>query len=649
MRTTQIEQLLAQQNLAGSWFSINEHLSLALMKRNLTLLRALTGFHELSLQDIEQLDEEDKAALIAAQAAAQPLAQKQRKPVPFFHTLLADSPYMSEIIQFTGQARTHMPTSPSVQVTSEATEPPRAAVHGFMLQKGEALASTRCFSKDQQSVAKIIATPTTYEAQYQNLSVDHEIDLAYEFSLHYLLSLTPQQKTTIISGPPELVYRVHAAFLTLQQAAHPRFQDLIFKLPPGMKSPSEAEQRAYCAQHLGTPNEPPRQVTQWRMFLAQQPLTTTKMDRPNAQRKTTESTTLLDMTRILNAPDLDAEDKMALNEYQRYLQHQWLQSATTSSDKPNTVMQEHETFLQRTEDMLTRLQQAPSLQLEYQRLRALYQSTLEGYQDLLEALHQNELTYEAKLNDLTANLQKAYRKSFTQSFAWVQEALTQATSDEKLSAEQHQALRQQGQGLHESAQHLEAQAKITQPMRRMYGTQMLQAIEALEVLSGFALHADLQEIKTFAREQSVAPDEELAPESDRLLQASTAVKHRLTLFKNKYPETLASGKGLDADIETLLIVLRNNLKRAELNIRERPTKDLWGKLMAQARLLSITPYMDVQKLEIFHADMELLLTKIPEASHLKSSYEELKSVLATHPIMNAPESPAAETMINRLS
>ncbi|MBN9231426.1 MAG: hypothetical protein J0I93_11320 [Legionella sp.] len=649
MRTTQLKHLLAQQHLAGPWFSLNEHLSLALMKRNLTLLRAFTDFQEVSLQEIEQLGEEDKPALIAAQAATQALAPKMKNPAPFFHTLLADSPYVSEIVHDTGQASKRPPANPSVQVTSEAQEPPKASVHGFTLQPGEALASTRYFSPDKHSMAKIIATPTAFEAQYQNLTPDHEIDLAYEISLQYLLNLPPQQKTAFISGPPELVHRVHAAFLTLQHLAHPRFDALTFKLPQGMVAPAAAERTAYCKQHLGTPKEPPRQLTHWQTFLNQKPETFASRPAPleASVRMPTNTANPLDMARILHASDLSAEDKVRLNEYQRYVQQEWLKPRAPGAQDTRRVMHQHEDFLHRTEAALTLLKKAPSVTSEYQVLRTLYQGTLEDYQNLLEALHQNEQAYEAQYNQVAGNLQRAYRQSFTHGVDHVHKALIHAADQGTLNPEQQRLIQQHERGLQEARTHLAAQSEITQPLRRMVSAQLLQAIETLDALTVLPVDAERHAIKTLAQEQIAAPDECFAPETAHLLQASAAVKQRLTLFKSERQEAPATEVPLDAQAQKLLTELTQRLKCAEITPETEHLRKPWEQLMEQAEFLCTQTQLDARVLETLLTHFELMSNTLTEEPEFRETFEEFKRIMTSPARTHASEIPP-DTLTNRM-
>jgi len=50
-----LQELLAYQDLHASWLSLNERLPLTVVKRNLKLLRGLTGASKIKLEELEQL------------------------------------------------------------------------------------------------------------------------------------------------------------------------------------------------------------------------------------------------------------------------------------------------------------------------------------------------------------------------------------------------------------------------------------------------------------------------------------------------------------------------------------------------------------------------------------------------------------------
>jgi hypothetical protein len=274
-RKVTLQDLLSYKDSETSWFSLDEHLPHALVKRNLKLLRGLNSTSTPTLEELDQLTKQEIKAAVSAYTArikqnVHPSVIPTTAP-QFFHSRMNQSSYFCDIISYSERIPHRATQSRDTALSPSTKETHHAAtdqVHGFHLKEGEAFSSTRYFSEDKKSYAKIIVKNGTFTATSKNLNDAQEIDLALEMSYQYLLNLPPEKKEININGSPKDVHRLHAALLYLQKEAGARFADLTFKLPDGMSiTPKEANED-YITKHLGTFKEPPQQIVQWRDFLS---------------------------------------------------------------------------------------------------------------------------------------------------------------------------------------------------------------------------------------------------------------------------------------------------------------------------------------------------------------------------------------------
>ncbi|MDR3443440.1 MAG: hypothetical protein P4L65_10560 [Legionella sp.] len=234
-----LQELLAYKDSHAPWFW-NEFSPPALVKRNLKLLRGLSGPSKMALEELDQLSEQDiKSTLLAYKTRSKQSADLSAAPTTasqFFHSTLSKSPYFCEIIPYSERIHNSpIKSQPNLLSASEQTNsdtsPKTEPVHGFHLSEGEAFSSTRYFSDDKKSRAQIIAKNGAFKATHQNLNNEQKTDLAFEMSYQFLLNLSPEHKKIKISGSPEMVHRLHAAFLCLQKESGTRYADVTFKLP----------------------------------------------------------------------------------------------------------------------------------------------------------------------------------------------------------------------------------------------------------------------------------------------------------------------------------------------------------------------------------------------------------------------------------
>ena len=152
MPNANLQELLAQEETYSQWFDVNEKLPLHLMKRNLKLIRGLSGSSKMTLKELDQLTEQDiQEVLLASRKRQERNATPTPKtPAEFFYASMTQSPYFSEIIPYSGNLFQNTP-QPKIAGASKFADANilsnnrEERVHGFHLNESEAFSSTSLF------------------------------------------------------------------------------------------------------------------------------------------------------------------------------------------------------------------------------------------------------------------------------------------------------------------------------------------------------------------------------------------------------------------------------------------------------------------------------------------------------------------------
>lgn len=492
------------------------------------------------------------------------------------------------------------------------TAPTKAAepIHGFNLNEGEAFSSTRYFSQDKKSFAQIIAKNGEFTATHQNLNDEHKNDLALEMSYQFLLNLPPDKKNAHLSGPPEMVHKMHAALLYLQKEAGARFADVKFHLPQGMSVAPEEINDAYIKKHLGDMNKPPHQVVQWRDFVKME-LNTPKnvVDTPPAPTPKEEHAPLIDMERVFKAEGLSQQDKRDLNEYQRYLKDVWIDGIKELKGRAGDsqlLIDAHEEFVQRTESALRIFQKSPSLAKEVEALTTLYVKETESHQKMLEELYQNDSDYETQMKELLPKLQKAQREALEDCIHCLSEHLEMEFRHTPMfEKERYSNLQNHLNTIQEIKSLVEGEEKLSDEMLRSFGSQMAHALKDLEsIRDSYSKSPLFQQMKDFSQDLSQKKTSITKTATEQLKQAGNNVKERLQLFKKEFMPPKAAEP---VESFALSILQKNQLKliSCKLNRIKEPVETEEGQssleqLAKKVQELSAAPSVSKEHIEELH-------------------------------------------------
>jgi hypothetical protein len=641
---TNLQELLAHDEAYAQWFALNESLPHAAVKRNLKLLRGLSGPSKITLEELDRLTEQDIKDVVSASKTRQERSATTTaipKTAPqFFHSIMTKSPYFSEIIPYSSsiqKSASHAATFASLLANTDtapkntATEP----VHGFNLNKGEAFSSTRYFSKDKKSYVQIIAKDGAFQAHHQNLNHEQKTDVAFEIAFQFLLNLPPERKTVYLSGSPEMVHRMRAAFLQLQKESGARFADLDFKLPEGMSiAPGELND-AYIQKHLGALKETPQQVVQWRQFLTMEPNTPQKVNEtaPKPAPKE-EDKTLIDMKRVFHAPDVSQEDKMRLNEYQRYLKETWVHGI---SETTGHHIAEHEEFMQRTEEALRLFQKAPSLKKEFEALKTLYIDLSESHYKMLEELHQNDIAYERQMKEVMPQLKKAQRGALEDCLHIIEKRLEmELTLNPDLSEDHQKNLLRHQQAIQEMNHFIQDKEELSDEMMRSCCTQINHAISSLESVREYSSEPQFQQVKQFSKEQSEKKEKISTSAPERLAHAAQQVKERLNLFKQEFNKPESSEIHLDSKMKEQLESLSKKIDRFTDSIETDEDKDSLKSLSTTLQKMSESSSISKEQLESLHQEIDKALPRIDGNQGLAQALSDIKTLIKADPVPLSP-------------
>ncbi len=642
-----LQELLAYENSHAPWFALNEHLPHALLRRNLKLLRGLNGSSKITLEELDRLTEKEiKDAVSVYQAQPK---QSTHTTVPlttapqFFQSIIAKSPYFSEIIPYSSIKNTPMnpkstPLSASTHTNPEIVPQKNTApVHGFHLNEGEAFSSTRYFSKDKKSHAQIIAKDGVFYAKQQNLNHEQKTDLVFEMSFQFLLNLPPERKTITLDGSPEMVHRMRAAFLYLQKEAGTRYADITFQLPDGMSIAPEELNDAYIKKHLGELNETPQQIVQWRHFLKME------TNSPVNVRATTlasnlkeQKSALIDMERIFHTPDLSQQDKILLNEYQCYLNDTWVDGLKECQGRTESLIAEHEEFMRRTEKALQLFKKAPSLEREFEALKMLYIKTMESHHETLESLHQNELAYEEKMKELMPQLLKARRHALESGVHSISEHLkVEMKRHTNLSKELKTSLLSHAQNMHEIKHFIKDKEELSDEMMRSCGAQMLHAVNCLEGLSDYSKSPLFQQIKEYSKEQSEIKEKVIKTAPEQLRQASNQVKERLHQFKKELQEPKVSEVLLDTNTKEQFRVLTKNAMRIIEGIDVKENQLPIEQLITVLQRLSSSSDASTVRIKELHQRIDAALPHVHDNPEFVQVLSQMKAQIIAPAVLDA--------------
>ncbi|MFJ1269973.1 hypothetical protein ACD661_15550 [Legionella lytica] len=554
----ELHELLSYQDTHAPWFMLQEHHTEHL-KRNLKFLRKLNSKSTLTLDELDRLSEQAIKEALSAYAPTKsqsPPFALPTTPAEFFHSRMSQSPYFYDISPYSDAPTQTLDSTLSTSKPSSIVTPEQ--VHGFPLNENEAFTATRYYSEDKSSYGKIVAKNGAFTATSKNLTEAQNIDLALEMSYQFLLDMPPDKKEIHINGSDKNIHQLHAALLYLQKEASPRFDHITFSFPEGMSiNPDEQ----YITQHLGSFSESPRQVVQWQEFLKMElktPSHSLDTDKPNSNK---ERAPLIDMERVFNSEELSQKDKSQLNEYQRYLQDDWIggiKELKKHSGDTEFLMRSHEEFLQRTESAILLLRKSPTLKNECEALISLYMKTTQTYQKTLDGLYQNDLAYETQVKEVMSKLHQAHKEALEDCTHELSKHLQLAlNSTVDLTETQQNTLKKHLSVMSEIDAILKSPEPLTDAMRRSFGTQMLHALNDLESINDYSKSPLFQHMKEFALEQSVAQNKITQTNSEGLLRASTQVKHRLNQFKSELQAPADSEVALNSELKDQL----NSLKK----------------------------------------------------------------------------------------
>ncbi len=644
-----LEALLAYKDAHAPCVKLDEHQPHALVKRHLKLLGRLNNASKLSPEELDRLTEQELKKTISAYSTrlrqSPPTAVIPTTASEFFHSRMNQSPYLYDIIAYSEHLPHRATQSQNTTLSTSKQTHPMATeqVHGFHLKEEEAFSSTRYFSEDKKSFAKIIVKNGTFTATYEQLNDAQEIDLALEMSYQFLLNLPPEKKEVSINGSAKNIHRVHAALLYLQKEAGSQFADLKFKFPEGMSIPPQEVNKDYIKKHLGTLNTPPQQIVQWRDFLnlkrntptneadtLLQPTSKTFVDEPTKREISPkkERAPLIDMECVFQSDALSQHDKVHLNEYQHYLKEVWIKGAIKLKEHAGDteyLITEHEEFMQRTEATLRLLKNDPSLKQEYEALTSLYTNEMESQQHLLEELYQNDLDYETKVKELMPQLQKANRQAMDECLRWISQHLeTERTLNPDLSKAQHDNLNHHTKAMHEIKSLLQSQEELSDEMRRSFGAQIGRAITCLESIKDYSNSPLFQDMKKFSQEQCVPQSRPTYTNTERLLHASSQVKQRLNQFKSELQDPNDTEVSLSAELKEQLGSLAIKIKRSAAGLEAENVNDALKKLSNLVEKMSTNAKTDFSELNTLKQTLEESLPHIENNPGLVKAITELK-------------------------
>jgi len=572
---------------------------------------------------------------------------------------MTKSPYFIDIIPYSGNLQTKPLTTKNESLLLTEPVPPGATtrnatplVHGFHLNEDEAFSSTRYFSEDKKSYARIIAKDGAFQATYQNLNDEHKNDLVFEMSFQFLLNLPPDKKTINLRGSPEMVHRMHAALLYLQKEAGTRYADLTIVLPEGISVAKDELEDDYIKKHLGELHETPQQVVKWRDFLAIKPnipqtspeavpleITTPEGAAPKATTQSSQNEQikrLIDMERVFDAPELSQEDKIQLNEYQRYLKDTWVYVSPGSEKNTQYLITKHEEFMQRTETALPVFKKAPSLEKEYEALKMLYVGTTETHLKLMEELRQNDIAYETQLKKLLPQLLKAKQEALEDCLSFIEERLEEhATRQLDLSLEHQESLLKQQQSMKEIKQFIEEQPELTDEMLHSFCTQAQHMMSFLESINDNQTDTQpFQERKKFLAEQSEKKLNLVKTAPEILVQTSNHIKERLNQFKKNFQEPKTPELLLDADAKEKLDALMMKVDRFIKTIKTEEGRKPLEQVFTTMEQIYESSRASKEQVDKLHQDIDnaLLGQDNPPLAKLLSK---IKDVIKT-PSISAP-------------
>lgn len=638
---------------------------------SLKLLNALHPKHGLSAKELDALSQEEiKLAFEAHERRRRKRARGLERPktaTEFFHSIIHQSPYALEIIAHTkdfGGAYTSPNQEQSTSLSSRK-EPPTAeraqqktkSVHGFNLSEQEALSATRYFSEDKKSFARIIAQGSKFTAQHENLSPEQEADLALEMAFQYLLNLPPDQNHVYIKGKPEMAHRLYAAFLYLKKesAENSRFAGLTIHLPDGLSGTPGFFQSTdkYIKKHLGTPEQPPQQITQWRDYL-----NLTQQANPDSAKEEV----IFDFRRIFHAPELSKEEKNALNQYQKYVRaHKAdVQLMLMTDTDTKTHLSLGEEFIVRTKEALYILKKAPSLQHEFEVLKNMYQGALEGHQQLIEKAQATERVRDTGMREILSQLQSAKQYVLIDSLGIIKKRINDIKhmgipplSEEQLvEAAAHQAK------LENLLQSIKDDETLSKEEMQPFGQPLIDALSFLERIEpeknrsrSTSEASQFDVMRDFAEELAEPSSQDECSKTQVLADASRGIKAHLREFKRVFQGAQESEFVLDDEAKARLKEAIEATKECSPNITAAGAKTALTELTEKMQALYSTSATNKADIEALHEQIDKVLPFVQEQTELAQALSDIKSNIGVPPALEivSPERDIPQKPIDFMS
>ncbi|MDR3443441.1 MAG: hypothetical protein P4L65_10565 [Legionella sp.] len=342
-------------------------------------------------------------------------------------------------------------------------------------------------------------------------------------------------------------------------------------------------------------------------------------------------TELIDMERVFQAPDLSQENKVLLNEYQRYLKNVWI-DGLNERQKGNTgdLIGEHVEFMQRTESALRLFKKAPSLEKEFTALKTLYIKTSESHQELLDTLHQNDVEYETRMKELMPQLQKARREALEECIRNLSEHLKiEISLNPRLSKELRNNLQTHSQALQKMNEFIQSKEELSDDIMRSCGVQMLQALDCLEPIRDYSESALFQQMKDYSKKQAEIKVEIIKTQPVQLIQASNHVKERLHQFKKEFQEPKASERLFSPEEKEQLETLIDKVECCINGIETEGGKVSLKQLVEMLNQMIEAPKLSQEQAEAFQKGID---KAVP---HIKTNPELMQALFEINTSMKA--------------
>lgn len=376
-----------------------------IIKKRLKLMRGMSKSFELSLQDIEELNDRD-ARKIANTYQSLMTNKEPTKPLKrhytdsfFLHQLPKNYPFTYDIVTTKAPLPVDGIGIKEGKGKTTTPSPSTKEIHGCPLKDEEAFTSSRYYSEDKTQYGRIIARPGQFQIEHQKLNNEQKSDLALETAFQFLLNMKPGAKDITITGNSQMAHKLNAAILFYQQEHgelfNKRFPDLKIHLPEGVGLAANQTKEDYFKTHLGTLQPKPQQSTLLHTFLNQD----------NTQKNIDKMESMINLNKCINSPDVNEQDKIFLRTYQDTLQDYFANPIRNSL--PEFITQE-KNFLEQTQKALECIKKSPGLKEEAKAMKVFYDLTVTDHQELVKQSESLDKEYEAQMKPLKEKLNKAH-------------------------------------------------------------------------------------------------------------------------------------------------------------------------------------------------------------------------------------------------